>query len=327
MIAAPLALWFALAPASTSAPAPRGYQGPDAATPPASPPILLRTQVAAQASEAAQEPESEAQAAEPEGAAATRSPVTRYFQAPLTDAQWRQLEGREVLLIFGTSGRECVTLTRAEKTAVRYVHRKNGAQQAPLGTITSVHENSWECELDRDETPAEWARVGAAVGVSVAALGMVIGVLYDAGRAGKTDPGEYGLKHFMYAPIGVTTNLLGTPIVAIGGASTSRDLRVRGKPWARGLGYALYAGSVITTALWLVGQYAEKDPLAFVGITSLSGALGFAGASFMAVDALASRAELRALHRQDTGQTRLSRVRFGAGPFGQGFALSLGGRF
>jgi len=317
MLAAPLVLWFALAPALGPAPAQRAYEGPAAPAPLASPPILLRTQVMAQAVESE---------AEPESAAATRSTMPRYFQAPLTDAQWRQLEGREVLLIFGTSGRECVTLTRAEKTAVRYVHRKNGAQQAPLGTITSVHENSWECELDRDETPAEWARVGAAVGVSVAAIGMVIGVLYDAGRAGKTDPGEYSLKHFMYAPIGVTTNLLGTPIVAIGGASTSRDLRVRGKPWARGLGYALYAGSVITTALWLVGQYADKDPLAFVGITSLSGALGFAGASFMAVDALASRAELRALHRQDTGQN-LSRVRFGAGPFGQGFSLSLGGRF
>lgn len=321
MLAAPLALWFALASTPGSASEHRAYEGPDAPSPLVSPPILLRTQVAGEASEAPEE------APEAENAAATRAAMPRYFQAPLTDAQWRQLEGREVLLIFGTSGRECVTLTRAEKTAVRYVHRKNGAQQAPLGTITSVHENSWECEIDRDETPAEWARVGAAVGVSVAAIGMVIGVLYDAGRAGKTDPGEYSLKHFMYAPIGVTTNLLGTPIVAIGGASTSRDLRVRGKPWARGLGYALYAGSVVTTALWLIGQYAEKDALAFVGITSLSGALGFAGASFMAVDALASRAELRALHRQDTGQTQLSRVRFGAGPFGQGFALSLGGRF
>jgi hypothetical protein len=51
----------------------------------------------------------------------------------------------------------------------------------------------------------------------------------------------------------------------------------------------------------------------------------------MAVDALASRAELIQLQRQDTGLAPAARrrgdLRLGAGPMGQGFAFALGGRF
>lgn len=257
--------------------------------------------------------------------------MPRYYPAPLTDAQWQRLGGRRVLMIFGTAGRECVTFTRADKSAVFYDHPKNGAQQAPLAAVTAVHENSWECAEGRESTPSEWARVGAGVGVGFSAVGMLMGVLYDAGRAGKTDPGDYGMKHFMYAGLGLTTTLLGTPIVAIGGASTSRDLRVRGKLWARGLGYALYGCAVVFSTLWLIGQYGEKEPLQFVGITSLAGGLGLAGSAFMAVDALSSRAELKQLERQDVGHgrptARRARLHLGAGPSGQGFGVALGGRF
>ena len=166
--------------------------------------------------------------------------------------------------------------------------------------------------------------------VGFSAVGLAMGILYDAGRSGKTDPGDYTIKHFMYAGLGLSTTLLGTPIVAIGGASTSRDLRVRGKIWARGLGYALYAGAVVVSALWLVGQYGDKDPLNFVGITSLAGGLGLAGSAFMAADALSSRAELKELERQDTGRTRTARrgqLHLGAVPSGQGFGIGLAGRF
>ncbi|MDC0716961.1 hypothetical protein [Nannocystis bainbridge] len=256
--------------------------------------------------------------------------MPRYYPAPVSDAQWQRLAGRRVLVILGTAGRECVTLTRADKSAVYYVHPKNGAQQAPLGAVTAVHENSWECVEGRESTPSEWARVGAGVGVGFSAVGMLMGVLYDAGRAGKTDPSDYGMKHFMYASLGLTTTLLGTPIVAIGGASTGRDLRVRGKLWARGLGYALYAGAAVFSALWLIGQYGDKEPLRFVGVTSLAGGLGLAGSAFMAVDALSSRAELKTLERQDTGVGKTARrgqLHLGAGPSGQGFGVALGGRF
>lgn len=257
--------------------------------------------------------------------------MPRYYPMPLTDSQYQKLAGRRVLLIFGTAGRECVTFTRADKGAVYYNHPKNGAQQAPLVTVTAIHENSWECAEGRESTPSEWARVGAGVGIGFSAVGMLMGVLYDAGRAGKTDPGDYGMKHFMYAGLGLTTTLLGTPIVAIGGASTSRDLRVRGKLWARGLGYAFYAGAAVFSLLWVIGQYGEKEPLQFVGVTSLAGGLGLAGSAFMAVDALSSRAELKAFERQDTGMdrktARRARLHLGAGPSGHGFAVGLGGRF
>jgi len=152
-------------------------------------------------------------------------------------------------------------------------------------------------------------------------VGLAMGVLRDAGAA----------KHFTYASLGVTTTLLGTPIVAIGGASTSRDLRVRGRLWARGLGYALYAGAVVFSALWLVGQYGDKAPLHFTGITSIAGGLGVLGSTFMAVDALSSRAELKRLELEDTGQAKATAQRaslhLGAGPSGHGFAVGLGGRF
>src|SRR5690606_10350378 len=131
-----------------------------------------------------------------------------------------------------------------------------------------------ECAEGRESTPSEWARVGAGVGVGFSAVGMLMGVIYDAGRAGKSDPSDYSMKHFMYAGLGLTTTLLGTPIVAVGGASTARDLRVRGKLWARGLGYALYAGAAVFSVMWLIGQYGDKQPLQFVGVTSLAGGLG-----------------------------------------------------
>jgi hypothetical protein len=317
-------MFAALAVASlTFAADPRAFVGPEAVpadrsegAPVAIPrPTLLRHQVAADA-------------AEPAAAGDT---MPRYHPGPLSDAQWQRLGGKRALVIFGTAGRECVTLTRADKDAVFYVHPKNGPQQAPRSTVTAVHENSWECKEGRESPPAEWARVGAAVGVGFSTVGLAMGILYDVGRVGKgNDQGDYTIKHFVYAGLGVPAAMLGTPIVAIGAASTARDLRVRGKIWARGLGYALYAGSVLMNVLWIVGQYGEKEPLTFVGITSLAGGLGLAGSAFMAVDALASRAELLELQRQDTGLKPVARrkqLRVGAGPIGQGFAFALGGRF
>lgn len=244
----------------------------------------------------------------------------RYYRAPLGDPQWARLVGRQALLVLGRSGRECVTLTRVERDAVHYQHRKYGPQQVPRGAVTAVHEGSWECAEGRESTPAEWARVGAAVGLSFSAVGLLMGALRDADA----------VPHFMYAGIGVPTSTLGTPIVAIGGASTSRDLRVRGRTWARGLGYALYAGSVLVNVLWFAGQYGEVESLQVRGLASLAGGLGLAGAGFMTVDALSSRAELRTLNEQDMTPRATARrrgLRLGAGVSGQGFSLGLGGRF
>jgi hypothetical protein len=257
--------------------------------------------------------------------------MPRYYPAPLTDAQWQRIGGKRVLVIFGAAGRECVTFSKVERDAIHYEHPKYGAQQAPLKAVTAVHENSWECAVNRESTPSEWAKVGAGVGIGFSAVGFLLGVLYDAGRVGKEDPGDYTLKHFMYSGLGLTTTLIGTPIVAVGGASTRRDLRVHGRIWARGLGYALYAGAALMGVLYVVGQYGEKEPLQFIGITSLAGGLGLAGSAFMAVDALGSRAELKRLELQDSGRARTGArrgaLRLGALPTGHGFSVGLGGRF
>lgn len=319
MFAALAVASLALAPSTDL----RGFTGPEAVPtdmPESSPielprPILLRQVVAADAAAPAEAGDG----------------MPRYHPGPLSDAQWQRLAGKRALVIFGAAGRECVTLTRADKDAVFYVHPTNGAQQAPRSTVTAVHENSWECREGREAPPAEWARVGAAVGVGFSTVGLALGIAYDVGRIGKTDQGDHTIKHFVYAGLAVPTMTLGTPIVAIGAASTARDLRVRGKIWARGLGYALYAGSVVMNVLWFVGQYGEKEALLFPVIGSTAGALGLAGSAVMAVDALASRAELLELQRQDTGLAPAARrrgeLRLGAGPIGQGFAFALGGRF
>ena len=280
MLALSAALALALAPAGDAAASKDRNEG----TLPEGPPVVLLHEVAAA-----------------EGPATAEDGMARYHVAPLSDAQWQRIAGRRVLLILGAAGRECVTLTKVDKAAVYYVHEENGAQQAPRRAVTAVHENSWECAEGREAPPAEWARVGAGVGLAFAAVGLGLGIGYDVGRAGKTESGDYAIKHFMYAGLGVPTTLLGTPIVAIGGASTSRDLRVRGKIWARGLGYALYGGAVVMSALWLVGQYGGRPELAFEGVTSLAGGLGFAGTAFMAYDALSSRRELYELNRRDIG--------------------------
>lgn len=262
-----------------------------------------------------------------ETAAPQAGAMPRYYPAPLTDAQWQRLAGQRVLVIFGAAGRECVTLVRVERDAIHYEHPTHGPKQAPVRAVTAVHENSWECAPGRESTPSEWARVGAGLGLGFSAVGMLMGVLYDAGRAGK-DSGDGFIKHFMYTGIGLTTTLIGPPIVAVGGASTRRDLRVHGRIWARGLGYAFYAGAAIMGVLYLVGQYGEKEPLQFVGITSLTGGLGLAGSAFLAVDALGSRAELKRLERQDSGRAaRRGELRLGALPLRHGLGVGFGGRF
>jgi len=123
-------------------------------------------------------------------------------------------------------------------------------------------------------------------------------------------------------------------VVAIGGASTSRDLRVQGKIWARATGWTLYSAATVLNVLWLTGFYGQVEALQRRGLTTGAGLLGLGGASFMAVDALLARKELISLRRQDA-QVRPSAgrgLRFGASPIGQGGQLSgmsfgIGGQF
>lgn len=280
--------------------------------------------------------------------------MPRYYRAPFSDAIWPALMGREVLMVLGSGARECVTLSKKTPDALFYVHRKNGKQQAPLSAVTSLHEHSWECK-QHDSTPSEWARSGAAVGLGLSAIGLVMGSLYDIAHRNPrcehdngdnaegdvdVDCGGGGpeIPHFAYSVVGVTMTTLGTPVVAIGGRSTSRDLRVQGKIWARATGWTLYAGATLMNILWLAGFYGDVESLQVRGLTTGAGVLGLGGAAFMSVDALMSRNELIRLRREDTQRAdkptaRAGRgLRLGAAPIGQGgqmtgFGVGLGGRF
>jgi hypothetical protein len=137
----------------------------------------------------------------------------------------------------------------------------------------------------------------------------------------------------------VTMTTLATPVVAIGGASSGRDLRVQGKIWARATGWTLYSAATLMNILWLAGFYGDVESLQVRGLTTGAGVLGLGGAAFMSVDALMSRQELTRLRKEDTqrqsaGATaRAGRgLRIGAAPIGHGgqmhgFGFGLGGRF
>ena len=276
--------------------------------------------------------------------------MPRYYRAPFADSVWPSLVGRDLFVVFGSGARECVRLTKKTPDALFYVHRKNGNQQAPLSAVTSLHENSWECK-SHDSTPSEWARSGAGTGLGFAALGLVMGGLYDAAHPqprcerdeapGVTcKDGVGNLPHFMYAVLGVSMTTLATPVVAIGGRSTSRDLRVQGKIWARATGWTLYSAATLMNILWLAGFYGDVESLQVRGLTTGAGLLGLGGAAFMSVDALMARQELISLRRQDAqrsdspmspGKPRAG-LRFGAQPIGNagqmhGLSLGVGGRF
>ena len=284
------------------------------------------------------------------GVAKAGDGVPRYFRAPFNESMWPAVMGQEMLMVLGSGQRECVTVTKKTPDALFYVNRSNSKQQAPLVSVTSLHQNSWECKA-HDSTPSEWARSGAAVGIGLSGLGLVMGALYDAGHP---DPkcersevtgavcakGGPEMPHFVYSVVGVTTTTLGTPVVAIGGRSTSRDLRVQGKIWARALGWTFYSAATLVNILWLTGFYGDVKSLQLRGLTTSAGVLGLAGAGFMAVDALTARQELTRLRLEDSrrqdrptaGRGLRGGLRLGASPIGShgvmsGMSLGLGGRF
>lgn len=319
-------------PAGASAPAP--VRAPAPVSAPASAPVR-RTYV--------QRPKpGEGDVVAPAGPQPANDGMARYYRAPFGETVWPKVVGRDVLLVLGAGTRTCVTLTRKTADALHFTSRKTGsAQQAPLAAVTSIHENSWECDKDYDSTPSEWARSGAIGGLTMSAIGGVMGIINDVlPRTCTTD--ESGVLQCTnkmvptaYSVIGVTMTTLGTPIIAAGGYSTSRDLRVQGKIWARATGWVMYGSGTLLNVLWLIGTYGKIDALDGRGMTTAAGLLGVGGSAFMAYDALSARNELAALRLQDATPAspgRTSRLQFGARPLGgvgqmHGLAFGVGGRF
>lgn len=249
----------------------------------------------------------------------------RYHRGPLADAQWQGMIGAEVLLVLSTGYRVCGEITSVEQDVIHYVDPDIGDRRVARSMVMSVHERSWECDRDSSVPKVEWARPGAAVGMSLAGLGLVFGVLQDAGVFGR--PASY-------AVLGAPTLAFASPIAGFAGRSTARDLRVRGLPWARVSGWVAYGGALACFGLWVAGQFGEVDALAGPGLATAAGGLGAVGAGLLGADALRSRRELHEFRRLDSQPVSASRgsLRVGLVPLGGagrlgGLGVGVGGRF
>ncbi|MCB9703727.1 MAG: hypothetical protein H6711_17660 [Myxococcales bacterium] len=257
--------------------------------------------------------------------AARRSgrPEPRYHRAPFSDGKWATLIGQDVLMVFSTGYRVCGTITGVNADTVDYEDPSRGARKIARAMVTAVHEASWECAEDSAVPKVEWALPGSVAGLSIAGLGLVFGILQDVGTLRRPTS---------YAILGFPTLVFGAPVVGIAGRSTARDLRVRGVPWARAVGWGAFGGAALATVLWSIGYLGEVDALAKPGIATAAGGLGFAGAGLLAFDALRSRRELREVRRLDAQPAAAAGIRVGVAPIVQGqradgVALSVGGRF
>lgn len=257
---------------------------------------------------------------------ATRTPRSgkippRYHRAPFSDDDYAGFLGQEVLMVFSSGYRVCGTLTAVDGDTVHYDDPKEGARRIARSMVTAVHEGSWECDRDSAVPKVEWALPGAATGLALAGLGLVFGVLEDAKAFGRPAT---------YAVLGLPTTILAAPIAGAAGHSTARDLRVRGIPWARGVGWAAYGGAVLSVILWSVGHLgdagdpADPSPLSVRGLAIAAGGLGALGTGLLAADALRSRREMMEVRRLDAKPATAGarELRIGATPLGYGMRLT-----
>jgi len=250
----------------------------------------------------------------------------RYHRAPMDDGLWSTLIGEDVLLVLSTGYRVCGSIAGVTDETVDYEDPDVGTRTIARYMVTAVHEASWECDTDSSIPKVEWARPGAATGMTIAGAGLVFGVLQDVGVINR--PGGY-------AVLGFPTLLFGAPLVGIAGRSTARDLRVRGVPWARTTGWVAFGGAAVTTLLWAVGNLGKGvDALATPGLASTAGGLGFVGAGLLGLDALRSRKEMLEVRRRDAEPAtaaarqslRLSLTPLSTGGLVHGVGIGLGGR-
>ncbi len=250
----------------------------------------------------------------------------RYHRAPMDDGLWSTLIGEDVLLVLSTGYRVCGSIAGVTDETVDYEDPDVGTRTVARYMVTAVHEASWECDTDSSIPKVEWARPGAATGITIAGAGLVFGVLQDAGVISR--PGSY-------AVLGFPTLLFGAPLVGIAGRSTARDLRVRGVPWARTTGWVAFGGAALTTVLWSIGNLGSGDnALSLPGLASTAGGLGLVGAGLLGLDALRSRKEMLEVRRRDAepantaarDSLRLSLTPLSMGGLVHGVGVGIGGR-
>ena len=255
----------------------------------------------------------------PAPAAARGEAEVVYRRGPLSEEAWSELVGREVLLVLSTGYRVCGEIVEVSTDVVRYVDPEEGERRAARSMVTAVHERSWECERSATTT-GEWALPGAVVGLSLAGLGLVTGVVEDAGGWPRAAS---------FAVLGGPSLAFGAPIAALAGRSAARDRRVRGLRWARISGWAAYGGSLLCFGLWAAGSFGEVSALEGPGLASAAGGLGAAGAGLFLADALRSRRELREVRALDSQPQTARRGEVRVAPLVSRGAvgLAVGGRF
>ncbi|MBK8263053.1 MAG: hypothetical protein IPK80_17155 [Nannocystis sp.] len=242
----------------------------------------------------------------------------RYHRAPLSDSAWQQMIGREVLLVLSTGYRVCGSLSAVDREVIHYEDPAEGARRAARSMVTAVHEGSWECDDDDGAPKVEWARPGAAVGLGLAGVGVIFGVMEDAGAFGRAS---------QFAILGGPSLLLAAPIAGFAGRSTARDLRVRGLPWARISGWTAYGAALVVTGLWAAGRFGEVEALAGPGLATAASGLGLLGTGLLAGDALRSRREMLEFRRLDSQprEAQGPRMQLSVAPIGRdGRATGLG---
>ncbi len=223
----------------------------------------------------------------------------RYLHPPLSTGEWKELVPGHLLLNINTGDRVCVYATALTADTLYYLDPKGGEHRISRANITAVHENSWECTSHRTVPLTEWALPGTISGLSLSALSLAMGILYDAGRGPRDNPTYNFLKPYHYAILGLPTGLIGPPLVAFAGRSASRDFRVRGVPGARTTGWVLFGASAIAQGMWLAADFGDVEALQYPGHTVVPALLGMAAASLLAVDALKARKELQAARKRD----------------------------
>ncbi|MGB1277614.1 MAG: hypothetical protein ACPG77_17860, partial [Nannocystaceae bacterium] len=259
----------------------------------------------------------------------------RYLHPPLPQREWETLVPGHLLLNLQTGDRVCVYATALTATSLYYLDPKGNEHKVSRTSLTALHENSWECTRQRTVPLTEWALPGTVAGISLSGLSLAMGILYDVGRGPRDAPTYNLLKPYQYAILGLPTGLLGPPIVAFAGRSASRDFRVRGVPWARYTGWALFSASAVTHGMWLAADFGDVTALQYPGHTVVPALLSLVSASILAYDSLTARKELRLARRRDatpTHQSALETLQLSVSPMvtsgrTRGLSMGFAGRF
>lgn len=234
-------------------------------------------------------------------------PLPEYYQTPIDEQTWQEMLSHRLLLTMSTGARVCVQLMRLEdQTLWVREPKKANLYSIQKSSIQAVHKDSWECTSDSSKPAPEGVIPGVSTSLVLAALNVGMALAFDLGvNKDAQENVKFGrVKPYQYAVLGLPTAVLSAPIAGIAGYSASRDLRVRGLPWARWLGWGLYGSSLALQGMWIAAYYGDVKQLQTPGTTLAGAGASLLGAIFLSIDALKLRRQFYDLHRQDAMPTK-----------------------